>query len=84
LLPVNPSILLILFREFEETMDTLQNDIDSLEAEKAAVQTKLSNMTKKQMYDSLTKGSSGVGVALGKLDKRQENCQKSCQEWYRN
>lgn len=55
----------MLFREFEQTMDTLQNDIDSLESEKMAVQTKLNNLTKKQMYDSLSKGSSGIGSAVG-------------------
>lgn len=46
-------------------MDTLQNDIDSLENEKLAIQTKLNNITKKQMYESLTKGSSAIGGAVG-------------------
>lgn len=47
-------------------MDALQSDIDSLELEKAAMQTKMNNVTKKQMYDSLTKGSSNIGSAVGK------------------
>ena len=46
-------------------MDALQSDIDSLEQEKTAVQTKLNNVTKKQMYDSLTKGTSNIGSAVG-------------------
>jgi len=51
-------------KEFEQTMDALQSDIDSLENEKGTLQTKLNNMTKKQMYDSLTKGASGIGSAV--------------------
>lgn len=47
-------------------MDALQSDIDSLEAEKTAIQSKLNNLTKKHMYDSLTKSSpSGVDAAVG-------------------
>lgn len=46
-------------------MDALQSDIDSLESEKSSLQTKLNNMTKKQMYDSLTKGASGISSAVG-------------------
>jgi len=63
------SNMLCFIREFEQTMDALQGDIDSLEAEKAAAQTKLSNLSKKQMYDSLAKNSaSGIGSAVGKDD----------------
>lgn len=57
-------------REFEQTMDALQSDIDSLEAEKVSMQTKVSNLTKKQMYDSLTRGSaspSSSSSSLGEL-----------------
>mgnify|MGYP001795871808 FL=1 len=45
-------------------MDALQSDIDSLENEKLTLQTRLSGMTKKQMFDNLTRGS-GVGNAVG-------------------
>ena len=62
-------LLYTLCREFEETMDALQNDIDSLESEKSAIQTKLNNLTKKQMYDSLTKGTSNIGSAVGMLSR---------------
>ena len=56
----------VYYREFEQTMDALQSDIDSLENEKTNLQAKLNNMTKKQMYDSLTKGVSGIGSTVGK------------------
>lgn len=46
-------------------MDALQSDIDSLEAEKTSIQSKLNSVTKKQVYDSLTKGTSGIGSAVG-------------------
>ncbi|XP_067931812.1 dynactin subunit 1-like [Watersipora subatra] len=51
-------------KEFEQTMDALQSDIDSLEAEKTSIQSKLNSVTKKQVYDSLTKGTSGIGSAV--------------------
>lgn len=45
-------------------MDALQGDIDSLENEKLTLQTRIGNLTKKQMFDNLTRGS-GVGSAVG-------------------
>ena len=39
-------------KEFEETMDQLQNDIDSLESERGELKTKLKETTKKVFIDS--------------------------------
>lgn len=44
-------------KEFEETMDQLQNDIDSLESERGELKTKLKETTKKVFIDSISRAS---------------------------
>jgi hypothetical protein len=45
-------------REFEETMDSLQNDIDSLESERGELKDKVKQMSKKVLIQGLTKSHS--------------------------
>uniref|UniRef100_A0A4W5NAB0 Dynactin subunit 1 n=1 Tax=Hucho hucho TaxID=62062 RepID=A0A4W5NAB0_9TELE len=62
-------------KEFEETMDALQADIDQLEAEKAELKQRLSNQTKVTIEGlrappasgiaSIISGTAGAGVASG-------------------
>lgn len=61
-----------MYREFEETMDALQADIDALEVEKAELKERLRVLSKKQLLEGLVSsqrspGSSGgaVGAAGG-------------------
>ncbi|XP_067011702.2 dynactin subunit 1 isoform X2 [Anabrus simplex] len=42
-------------KEFEETMDHLQADIDSLESERGELKEKLKNLTKKALYEGISK-----------------------------
>jgi len=44
-------------KEFEETMDQLQNDIDSLESERGELKTKLKETTKKVFIESISRAS---------------------------
>ena len=44
-------------KEFEETMDQLQNDIDSLESERGELKTKLKETTKKVFIDSISRAT---------------------------
>ena len=44
-------------KEFEETMDQLQNDIDSLESERGELKTKLKETTKKVFIESISRYS---------------------------
>jgi hypothetical protein len=45
-------------KEFEETMDSLQNDIDSLESERGELKDKVKQMSKKVLIQGLTKSQS--------------------------
>jgi dynactin 1 len=45
-------------REFEDTMDSLQNDIDSLESERGELKDKVKQMSKKVLIQGLTKSHS--------------------------
>jgi hypothetical protein len=51
-------------KEFEETMDSLQNDIDSLESERGELKDKVKQMSKKVLIQGLTKSHS---ISDGKL-----------------
>ena len=44
-------------REFEETLDHLQNDIDSLESERGELKDRMKMMSKKALIEGLTKSS---------------------------
>ena len=48
-------------REFEETYDTLQGEIDSLEQEKSELKERLRVLSKKTLLEGLTRQSSGHG-----------------------
>lgn len=58
----SPSSLLIL-REFEETMDALQADIDQLEAEKAELKQRINNQSKMTIEGLVSRGPSASGIA---------------------
>ena len=49
------------FREFEETYDTLQGEIDNLEQEKSELKERLRVLSKKTLLEGLTRQSSGHG-----------------------
>ena len=48
-------------KEFEETMDQLQTDIDSLENERGELKNKLKETTKKVLLEGISRGSSSIG-----------------------
>ena len=56
---------LLCCREFEETYDTLQSEIDSLEQEKAELKERLRVLSKKTLLEGLTRQSSGHGGQHG-------------------
>lgn len=45
-------------KEYEETMDHLQADIDSLETEKGELKNKLKNFSKKMLIEGISKSAS--------------------------
>lgn len=51
------------FREFEETMDALQADIDQLEAEKAELKQRINNQSKMTIEGLVSRGPPASGVA---------------------
>lgn len=51
------------FREFEETMDALQADIDQLEAEKAELKQRINNQSKMTIEGLVSRGPPPSGVA---------------------
>lgn len=55
------NVAFIIYREFEETMDALQADIDQLEAEKAELKQRINNQSKMTMEG--LRGSQGSGIA---------------------
>ena len=54
-------VCLLCCREFEETYDTLQSEIDSLEQEKSELKERLRVLSKKTLLEGLTRQSSGHG-----------------------
>ena len=50
-------------REFEETMDALQQDIDTLETEKLELKERLRLLSKKSLLEGLSRQSSQSGIA---------------------
>lgn len=50
-------------REFEETMDALQADIDQLEAEKAELKQRINNQSKMTIEGLVSRGPPASGVA---------------------
>ncbi|TRY77114.1 hypothetical protein TCAL_00046, partial [Tigriopus californicus] len=50
-------------KEFEETMDHLQNDIDSLESERGELKNKLKDITKKTLIEGITKSHALSGAS---------------------
>jgi hypothetical protein len=53
----------MLLREFEETMDALQQDIDALETEKMELKERLRIISKKSLLEGLSRQSSQSGIA---------------------
>lgn len=51
-------------KEYEETMDHLQADIDSLETEKGELKNKLKNFSKKIFIEGLNKSASSEFLIL--------------------
>lgn len=54
-------------KEFEETLDHLQTDIDSLENEKGEMKEKLKLLSKKALADGMSKSSSGSQLSMHSL-----------------
>ncbi|KAK2163666.1 hypothetical protein LSH36_75g02038 [Paralvinella palmiformis] len=54
-------------KEFEETLDALQSDIDTLEAEKAELKERLKVLSKKSLLENLSRQSSQSGVLAATL-----------------
>lgn len=54
---------LLTFREFEETMDALQADIDQLEAEKAELKLRINNQSKMTIEGLVSRGVPASGIA---------------------
>ncbi|KAF2367871.1 CAP Gly-rich domain [Trinorchestia longiramus] len=50
-------------KEYEETMDHLQSDIDSLEVEKGELREKLKNIKKRSLYESMDEKTATAAVA---------------------
>lgn len=51
-----------LLQEYDETMDHLQSDIESLETEKGELREKLKALNKKTLYEALSKSSPLTGL----------------------
>ena len=65
----------MIFREFEETLDAMQNDIDQLENEKAELKERLQTQSKRSTFTDLMMRSSNLnsapkstGSSLGSFD----------------
>lgn len=54
----------VFLREFEETLDALQSDIDTLEAEKAELKERLKVLSKKSLLENLSRQSSQSGNVI--------------------
>lgn len=57
---------LSIFREFDLTLDHMQNDIDALEKEKQELKQRLTQLSKKTLYESLggRPGASPIAAAV--------------------
>lgn len=70
------SLAVLVYREFEETMDALQADIDQLEAEKTELRQRI-NSQSKMATEGLRGSPSGIasivtgGITAGENDERQ-------------
>lgn len=62
-LPAHSRSTLLTFREFEETMDALQADIDQLEAEKAELKLRINNQSKMTIEGLVARGVPASGIA---------------------
>merc|ERR1739846_261866 len=51
-------------KEFEETMDQLQTDIDSLENERGELKNKLKETTKKVLLEGITRGNPALASSM--------------------
>ena len=51
-------------KEFEETMDHLQTDIDSLESERGELKNKLKDITKKTLIEGISKSQASSASAF--------------------
>jgi len=60
-------------KEFEETMDALQGDIDSLESEKAELKEKLKMLSKRTIIEGMTRQTSQAGVVPGSSNVLSQN-----------
>lgn len=56
------STYMIFLQEYDETMDHLQSDIESLETEKGELREKLKALNKKTLYEALSKSSPLTGL----------------------
>lgn len=70
------ALAVLVYREFEETMDALQADIDQLEAEKTELRQRI-NSQSKMATEGLRGSPSGIasivtgGITAGENDERQ-------------
>ena len=54
-------LFVVSFREYEEIYDVLQGDIDALEKEKTELKERLKNLSKKTLFEGLSRQSSQPG-----------------------
>lgn len=55
-------VLAVRFRQYEESMETLQADIDSLEREKTEMREKLKDLSRKTLMDGIVRQSTSAGT----------------------
>ena len=60
-LTIMTDIFVLIFRDFEHTMDCLQADIDTLEQEKMELKDRLSVLSKKTLLEGLTRQAGPSG-----------------------
>ena len=56
-------LLIVCFREFEATLDHMQLDIDSLEQEKSELKQRLTQLSKRTLFESITRTAAPSGIA---------------------
>jgi dynactin 1 len=61
-------------KEFEETMDHLQADIDSLESERGELKEKMKNISKKAIMEGMARSSAAGGQFLFSLPPYLKKC----------
>ena len=52
----------LVFREYEETLDALQADIETLEGEKGDIKERLKVLSRKSLMDNISRQSSQSGI----------------------